>query len=52
MEFMKKMTFETFFELLLCELAKKNFILTEKQGKRNDIRLENRNVFVSTKKWT
>lgn len=49
MEFMK-MTFENFYDLLLCELAKRSFILTKKQGKRNDIRLENRKVFVRTKK--
>lgn len=42
--------FEDFFDDLLCELAKKSSINTMNEDKENKIRIENRKIFVVTKK--
>jgi len=42
--------FEIFYNDLLCELAKKSSINTMTENKENKIRIENRKIFVATKK--
>lgn len=42
--------FEDFYSDLLCELVKHSTINTMTMNKENKIRIENRNIFVATKK--
>jgi|SRR5690606_3405626 len=44
--------FETFYDDLLCELAKVSSINTMKEKKENRIKLEDRKIFVATGKST
>ncbi|MDQ7816903.1 MAG: hypothetical protein RDU14_07725 [Melioribacteraceae bacterium] len=45
-----KIEFESFYNNLLCELAKHASIFTKKRNKQNRIRIEDRRIFVATKK--